>query len=297
MSQGIQPQDVVADYCDLNGVFQAVCHKKFSAASSLIDQAMKKVLEDGYEPEELDLIVNCFLLVLQYDIFYQLLDELGCELGETFESRAAMCAEYENWKKSGEAGGAAWLIDENGAAAHPAVKIRVFRSLDALYLSASAFDEVPRADVMKPKCQKKTYGEFEMVTIADAEIVDDGGFLADEKPAGKDFTLRDADGVIYHLNQVRRSRVPGDLDLEGGKHYTAEGTIEGYTGAVSRQIEFEVFQEDDRSSFVFSYSTEGTDDGDTPVDPRWADYESWIEKRIAAHQLHKEAFLSRYTES
>lgn len=289
MANGIQPQELIAQYCDLNAVFQAVYHKKYSAASAEIDKAMRQITAEQTEPEDLELLANCFQIVMQYDIFYRLLEEIGCELADSFDARAAMRADYEAWKSGGQPGDFPWLTQP-----HPAVKIRLFKAIDALSLAVTDFDEIPREGILIPKWQKKTYGEFEMVTIADAEITDDGGLSAAGDPAGRSFTLRDADGAVYHLHDLHRSRVPGGLKLEGGRHFTAEGTIEGYTGSTPRQIELELVHADGKDSYIFSYSTDGTDDAEAPADPRWADYEAWVAQRIENRRRHREAFLARY---
>jgi len=290
MSNGIQPQELIAQYCDLNAVFQAVYHKKYSTASGLIDKAMQQIAAEQTDPEDLEILANCFRIVMQYDIFCRLLEEIGCELGDTYESRAAMREDYDRWKSGGQVSEDAWL-----STPHSAVKIRLFKAIDALALSVTDFDEIPKAGILTPKWQKKTYGEFEMVTIADAEITDDGGLSADADPSGKDYVLKDADGAVYHLHNIRRSRVPGGLKLEGGKHYTAEGTIEGYTGSAPRQIEFEILREDGQVSYIFSYSTDGTDDAEAPADPRWAEYEAWVAQRIENRRACRDAFLAKYT--
>ena len=285
MSNGIQPQELIGQYCDLNAVY----HKKYSAAAAEIDKAMRQIAAEQTEPDDLELFANCFQIVMQYDIFYRLLEEIGCELTDSYEARAAMRQDYEAWKSGGRPGDSAWLTQ-----AHPAVKIRLFRAMDALSLAVTDFDEIPKEGILIPKQQKKTYGEFEMVTIADAEITDDGGLAEAGDPAGRNFTMRDADGAVYHLSDVHRSRVPGGLKLEGGRHYTAAGTIEGYTGSVPRQIELELLRESGRNSYIFSYSTEGTDDAEAPADPRWAEYDAWVAQRIENRRRHRAAFLAKY---
>lgn len=289
MTNGIQPDALIAQYCDLNAVFQAVSHKKYSIAAAEIDKAMRQIAAEQTDPEALEIFANCLQIVMQYDIFYRLLDAIGCELTETYEARAAMRADYEAWKSGSELSDAAWLSQP-----HSAVKIRLFKAIDALSLTVADFDEVPKDGIQIPKLQKKTYGEFEMVTIADAVITDDGGLSADADPTGKNYTLTDADGVRYYLNDIHRSRVPGGLNLEGGKHYAATGWIEGYTGSQPRGIEFELYRDGSSVSYIFSYSTEGTDDAAAPPDPRWAEYEAWVAQRIAQRHAHQEAFLAKY---
>ena len=291
MSNGLQPEELIAQYCDLNAVFQAVYHKKYAAASAEIDRAMKQIAAEQTEREDLDILANCFQIVMQYDIFYRLLSEIGCELTESYDDRAAMREDYAKWKAGEALSETAWLTQP-----HSAVKIRLFKAIDALSLSVQDFDEIPKAGIAIPKTQKKTYGEFEMVTVADAEITDDGGLSAERDPAGKDYILTDSDGVRYHLHDVRKSRVPGGLRLEGGTHYTASGWIEGYTGKMPREIEFDLLHGDGKVSYVFSYSTDGTDDAETEPDPRWAEYEAWVAERIENRRRHRAEFLAKYTE-
>ncbi len=290
MSNGLQPEELIARYCDLNAVFQAVYHKKYAAASAEIDRAMKQIAAEQTEQEDLDILANCFQLVLQYDIFCRLLDAIGCELTDSYEGRAAMREDYARWKAGEALSDTAWLSQP-----HSAVKLRLFRTIDALSLSVQDFDEIPQKGIAIPKLQRKTYGDFEMVTVADAEITDDGGLSAEKDPAGKDYILTDSDGVRYHLQGVRRSRVPGGLRLEGGTHYTATGWIEGYTGKMPREIEFDLLREGGETSYVFSYSTDGTDDAEAAPDPRWAEYEAWVAERIANRRRHRAEFLAKYT--
>ena len=132
-------------------------------------------------------------------------------------------------------------------------------------------------------------GDFELVTIADAEITDDGGLAADPDPAGKSYVLRDADGAVYYLNNIRKSAVPGGLDPEEEHLYTADGRIEGYTGTQLREIEFEIYD----GGFIFTYSTDGTDDA-AAVNPRWQPYEDWVQQRIAGRRSRQAAFLAKY---
>ncbi|MBR3267618.1 MAG: hypothetical protein IKI58_02665 [Oscillospiraceae bacterium] len=287
MPEGMNPEELIARYCDLNAVFQAVYHKKYAAASAEIKRAMQQITAEQTEQEDRELLANCFLVVLQYDVFYRLLDAIGCELTESYDDRAAMRADYECWKRGDTPGDTAWLTKP-----HSAVKIRLFKAIDALSLSVSDFDEIPQEDILIPKLQKKTYGNFEMVTIADAIITDDGGLAADPDPSGKDYTLTDADGVRYHLHNVRKTRVPGGLRLAGGTHFTADGWIEGYTGRQTREIEFDLLRENGTVSYVFSY---GTDDAEAEPDPRFAAYEAWVAQRIENRRRHRDAFLAEFT--
>ena len=123
MTNGIQPDALIAQYCDLNAVFQAVSHKKYSIAAAEIDKAMRQIAAEQTDPEALEIFANCLQIVMQYDIFYRLLDAIGCELTETYEARAAMRADYEAWKSGSELSDAAWLSQP-----HSAVKIRLFKA-------------------------------------------------------------------------------------------------------------------------------------------------------------------------
>ena len=282
MAMGIQPEELIAEYCDLEAVSGALQRGDAAAADAEIDKAMQAFLAEEPDAETLPLFVNCLFVVLQYHVFYGYLDAKSLMLGESSDDRAALQQDWDVWKTGGSLSDANWLSD-------PAEKEAVLTAMDALHLTAADFDEIPAPEICIPKWQKKTFGDFELVTIADAEITDDGGLAADPDPAGKSYVLRDADGAVYYLNNIRKSAVPGGLDPEEEHLYTADGRIEGYTGTQLREIEFEIYD----GGFIFTYSTDGTDDA-AAVNPRWQPYEDWVQQRIAGRRSQQAAFLAKY---
>ena len=181
MSNGLQPEELIAQYCDLNAVFQAVYHKKYAAASAEIDRAMKQIAAEQTEREDLDILANCFQIVMQYDIFYRLLSEIGCELTESYDDRAAMREDYAKWKAGEALSETAWLTQP-----HSAVKIRLFKAIDALSLSVQDFDEIPKAGIAIPKTQKKTYGRQDRASNAEIQGPVEPGRANAEKKRGCD---------------------------------------------------------------------------------------------------------------
>lgn len=283
MAMGIQPEELIAEYCDLKALSDAVYRGKKTAAENLIDKAMRAILTEKPDAETLSLLVNCLFVVLQYHVFYDFLDRAKLTLRDTYEARAAMRADWDAWQNGAALGDAAWLNHTNE-------KQRVFEALAALHLNADDFDEYPAPEIKEPKWQKKTYGDFELVTIADAEITDDGGLFSDPAPAGKNYVLHDADGVTYYLNNIRKSDVPGGLDPEEEHLYTADGWIDGYTGKEQREIEFEIYD----GGIIFTYTTDGVDDSAAERDPRWMPYEIWVQNRIAKRRDRQAKFLAAY---
>ncbi|HAG13515.1 MAG TPA: hypothetical protein DCG49_06595 [Ruminococcus sp.] len=283
MAMGIQPEELIAQYCDLDLLTDALAAGQEQKAEQELDQAMKNILAEQPDPETLSLLVNCLFVVLQYHVFYGFLDRMQLTLGDTYADRAAMRKDYAAWKAGEPLQDAQWLNDSGAAA-------RVFAALNALRLTADDFDEYPAPEMKEPKWQKKTFGEFELVTIADAEITDDGGLAADPDPTGKDYVLHDADGVTYYLNHIRKSAVPGGLDPEEERLYTADGWIDGYTGKTPREIEFEIYD----GGFIFTYSTDGVDDSEAENSPRWMPYELWVQGRIAKRRAQQAQFLAKY---
>ena len=281
MAMGIQPEELIAQFCDLKQLTRALEKGTHDRVQQLLDRTMKNILAEQPDDETLSLLVNCLFVVLQYHVFYGFLDRAKLTLGDTHADRAAMRKDWAAWQ-SGEA-----LSNENWLSI-PAEKERVFETISALHLTADDFDEFPAPEMKEPKWQKKTFGEFELVTIADAEITDDGGLAADPDPTGKSYVLHDADGVTYYLNNIRKSAVPGGLDPEEERLYTADGYIDGYTGKTPREIEFEIYD----GGFIFTYSTDGT--GDPENDPRWIPYEMWVQGRIAKRRAQQAAFLAKY---
>ena len=283
MAMGIQPEELIAEYCDLQKIAKALHRGSHADASAEIDRAVRAMMQEEPDDETLSLLVNCLFVVLQYHVFYDYLGRANLALGDTYADRAAMRADWAAWKQSAALSDAAWLSEQDA-------KQHVFAAMEALHLNADDFDEYPAPEMKEPKWQKKTYGDFELVTIADAEITDDGGLFSDPDPSGKSYVLHDADGVTYYLNSIRKSDVPGGLDPEEEHLYTADGWIDGYTGKQPREIEFEIYD----SGIIFTYTTDGVDDSAAEKDPRWMPYEIWVQNRIAKRRARQAAFLSAY---
>ena len=283
MAMGIQPEELIAEYCDLEKIAKALHRGSHADASAEIDSAVRAMMQEEPDNETLSLLVNCLFVVLQYHVFYDYLDRAKLTLGDTYADRAAMRADWAAWKQGAAFGDAAWLSE-------PDAKQHVFAAMEALHLNADDFDEYPAPEMKEPKWQKKTYGDFELVTIADAKITDDGGLFSDPDPSGKSYVLHDADGVTYYLNNIRKSEVPGGLDPEEEHLYTADGWIDGYTGKQPREIEFETYD----GGIIFTYTTDGVDDSAAEKDPRWMPYEIWVQNRIAKRRARQAAFLSAY---
>ncbi|MBQ9906378.1 MAG: hypothetical protein IJM46_06385 [Oscillospiraceae bacterium] len=283
MAMGIQPEELIAEYCDLQKIAKALHRGSHADASAEIDRAVRAMMQEEPDDETLSLLVNCLFVVLQYHVFYDYLGRVNLTLGDTYADRAAMRADWAAWKQGTALSDAAWLSEQDA-------KQHVFAAMEALHLNADDFDEYPAPEMKEPKWQKKTYGDFELVTIADAEITDDGGLFADPDPSGKSYVLHDADGVTYYLNSIRKSDVPGGLDPEEEHLYTADGWIDGYTGKQPREIEFEIYD----GGIIFTYTTDGVDDSAAEKDPRWMPYEIWVQNRIAKRRARQAAFLSAY---
>lgn len=285
MAMGIQPAELIAGYCDLDLLKSSLHSQNSSAVRKEIDRAMRGFLAEKPDNETLSLLVNCLFVVLQYDVFFDFLNRRGLTLGETHSARVAMRKDW-SLRQNGEALSDAQWLSENDETK----KQQVFEAIESLHLTADDFDEIPAPEMKEPKWQKKTYGDFELVTIADAEITDDGGLSASPDPVGKDFVLRDADGVTYYLYHVRKSDIPGNMDMEDGRLYTADGRIDGYTGEQLREIEFEIYD----GGVIFTYTTDGVDDSAAERDPRWMPYEIWVQGRIAKRRAQQAAFLAQY---
>ena len=280
---GIQPEELIAEYCDLEIIAKSLHIGNDADAVAEIDKAMRGFLAEEPDDETLSLLVNCLFVVLQYHVFYDYLNRAGLTLSDTYAERAAMRADWNAWQQGKPFGDAAWISEASA-------KQRVFEVLTVLHLNADDFDEYPAPEMKEPKWQKKTYGSFELVTIADAEITDDGGLFSDPDPIGKDYVLHDADKVTYYLNHVRKSDVPDGLDAENNRLYTADGWIDGYTGKELREIEFEIYD----GGIIFTYTTDGVDDSAAEKDPRWMPYEIWVQGRIANRRARQAKFLADY---
>ncbi len=284
MAMGIQPEELIAEYCDLKALSAALRRSDSAGVHAEIDKAMRGFLAEEPDDETLSLLVNCLFVVLQYHVFYDYLDRAGLTLGDTHADRTAMRKDWSAWKQGDALSDAEWLGEADSAA-----KIHLFEAIEALHLTANDFDEIPAPEMKEPKWQKKTYGDFELVTIADAQITDDGGLFADSDPAGKSYVLHDADGVTYYLNNIRKSEMPAGIAPDAGRLYTADGWIDGYTGKQLREIEFEIYD----GGIIFTYSTDGTDDASVN-NPRWMPYEIWVQNRISKRRAQQAAFLKAY---
>ena len=98
MAMGIQPEELIAEYCDLKALSDALYRGKKAAAENLIDKAMRKILAENPDAETLSLLVNCLFVVLQYHVFYDFLDRAKLTLRDTHEDRAAMRADWDAWQ-------------------------------------------------------------------------------------------------------------------------------------------------------------------------------------------------------
>ncbi|MCQ2416217.1 MAG: hypothetical protein MJ071_00190 [Oscillospiraceae bacterium] len=278
----IQPEELIANYCNLKNITNALYKENYPVVQKELDSAMKRIMAEQPDEETLSLLVNCLFVVLQYDVFYAFMERAKLTLIDTYESRQSMREDWNRWLEGKQISDARWLNQGKK-------KAYVYAALQALHLSADDFDEFPSPELKEPKWQKKSYGDFELVTIADAEIVDDGGLSADTDPTGKNYVLKDADGAVYHLNAIRKSSVPGGLHANEEHLYTADGYIEGYTGKTLREIEFEMYDE----GYIFTYSTTGVDDEDAESSI-WQPYEQWIQERIAKRRAQQAEFLAKY---
>lgn len=285
MSMEIQPLELIGEFCHLSKVSKSLLSGDTEGVRGEIDRTMRAFLKEEPDTDAAALFVNCLFVVLQYHVFYEFLDQAGIELNDSYEDRAALRADWDAWKQGNALSDAAWLADADASA-----KKRVLEAIDALHLTADDFDEFPAPDVREPKWQKKTYGDFEIVTIADAEITDDGGLFSADDPTGRNFVLHDADGVAYHLNNVRSSALPENMVMENGRLYSADGWIDGYTSRQKREIEFEVYD----GGVIFTYSTNGVNDAAGNNNPRWMPYTRWMQARMDKRTAQQTAFLAKY---
>lgn len=285
MANGIQPEELIAEYCNLDAVLAALLRADAAAIQTELGKTMQNFLEEDADDETLSLLVNCLFVVLQYHVFYRFLDEIKLTLGDTYAARAAMRRDWENWKNNAPMDTDSWLDTDDETA-----KIRVLQAIDLLGLTADDFDEILAPEMKEPKRLKKSFGMFDLVTIADAVITDDGGLAAQDDPAGKSYVLKDADGVTYYLNGLRKSDVPGGLHPDEERLYTADGWIDGYTSKELREIELEIYD----GGFIFTYANTDTDDAAFEQNPRWMAYEIWVNNRIAKRRATQAAFLAKY---
>lgn len=283
----MHPEEYLEGYYDYEAAAQALCDADYDRAGQLGQDAVKLLLED-YEAdsEEFPILVNCMFVVMQYHVAESLLDHMQCTLPETYAGRQDMLAAYAAYQ-NGEAFDAAWLTGGDAEKAE-----RFFRAIDALGLSIADFDELPPPDAPQPKCIRKQYGSMELVTITDAVITDDQGLSANP-PEGRDYVLTDADGVKYHLYQVKPAKVSDELRTAVSEvtQYAAQGWIDGYTCKTRRAIQIGISED---GSYVFSFSAVKADHTVPTVRAKWEKYESWAERRIAGRRARQAAFIEQY---
>ena len=87
---GIQPEELIGEYCDLDAIAKALHSGDDAAARKEIDKAMRGFLAEEPDDETLSLLVNCLFVVLQYHVFYDYLDRAKLMLSDTHADRAAM---------------------------------------------------------------------------------------------------------------------------------------------------------------------------------------------------------------
>ena len=292
---------MLGQYCSFKTLRRALSRKEYAAATAELHSAAEKILAASKTGElaedEPAALINLLFVVLHYDLFYGLMQRLDCDLIDTYAAREAMCADYGAWKATGTPGEGQWLRIARKNTDIPAIKAQLFAVLDALCMPVREFCEYPPEGTAEPKWVRKEIGEFELVTVTDAVITEDGGLFDDPHPNGKSYTLTDSDGCIYHLGGVRetteahadmqRAVLPG----EGGRCFTAMGWIEGYTGRQRREIEFTLLP--DRTA-VFSFSTQGVNDEAADSDPRWQAYNDWADARMAFRRGYLAEFLDAH---
>lgn len=293
--------DRLEEFCSLKKIRRALSRSDDAGVTAELDCAMRKLLaaeQSGeLDEDELPELVNFLFVILHYDCFYGTMQRMDCDLADSYAAREAMCAEYADWKANGRAGSGEWLICERKNADIPALKERLFAVLDALCLPVGDFCEFEPPEMRPPRWVRKPFEDFEVVTICDVPLTDDGGLRADPHPNGKSFTMTDADTAVYHLSGVRETTdTHADMNQvmfagDTPRSFTAMGWIEGYTGRQRREIEFSVMQD---GTAVFSYSTQGVDDACAETDPRWGGYEAWAESRIAFRRQYQAEFIARH---
>ena len=289
------------EFCSLKQLRRALSRSDDAGVTEEIDRTMKKLLEaerngELYE-DELTELVNFLFVVLHYDCFYGTMQRMDCDLENSHAAREAMCADYAQWKETGAAGDGQWLICTRKNADIPALKARLFAVIDALCLPVGDFCEFEPDGMKPPRWVRKAFEDFEVITICDVQVTDDGGLLSDPHPNGKAFTVTDSDGAVYHLGGVRETNDShADMDQymftdESPRCFAAMGWIEGYTGPQRREIEFSMLSD---GTAVFSYSAQGVDDSCAENDPRWGGYEGWAKARIAFRRGYQADFIARH---
>ncbi len=283
----MHPEEYLEGYYDYEKAADALIAQDYDTVGQLRDDAAKLLAEDyGADSEEFRILINCMFVVMQYHVMETLLQQLGCTLPETYEGRQAMTAAYAAWR-AGETPDAVWLTGGDAASA-----AAVFRAVDALGLAIADFDEVPPPDAPQPKCIRKQFGNVELVSVTDAEIIDDQGLRNDPAPQGKDFVLTDADGVKYHLYQLRNAKVSEELStaVSDVTQYSASGWIDGYTSKSRRIIEIGISSD---GSFVFSFTALPADAAVPSAKVKWQKYEQWADARISGRRERQADYIKR----
>lgn len=294
---------LLEQYCDFKKLRRALSRSDWENVSAIVRQSVRNLAEaektGALAADEPEALTNLLFVMLHYDLFYGLMQRLDCDLEDTAEARDAMCADYADWKESGQPGTRAWLNIFRKRADAAALKTTLFQAIDALCMPVAEFCEYPPAGTVEPKWVRKSIGEFELVTIVDAVITDDGGLWDDPRPNGKNFTMTDADTCVYHLAGVRETTAAHEemrrvvLPEQGVRSFTAMGWIEGYTGRRRREIEFTLLKD---KTAVFSYSTQDVDDSAAESDPRWGGYDAWAQARMDFRRGYIAEFLRQQRE-
>jgi hypothetical protein len=286
--------------CNFRAVRKGLGREDYAAVTAELRRALGQIT-GGSDPEENAQGVNLLLVVCHYDFFYGLMQRLGCDLGDSYEAREALCADFSQWKETGMPGEGEWLVfaQKQRPEAVAACKKRLFSAMEALLLPVTDFCDVPAPGMKAPRWVRKPYEDFEIVTI-EAELTDDGGLFSDPHPNGKSFLLTDADGAVYHLNGVRVTDAQHAemqsvmFEEEPVRSFAAMGTIEGYTGPQRREIELTLLPD---GTAAVSYSTQSVDDSEAENDPRWGGYAQWADARIAARRAYQEQLIAALTEA
>ena len=149
----IQPEELIANYCNLKSITNALYKENYPVVQKELDSAMKRILAEQPDDETLSLLVNCLFVVLQYDVFYDFMNRAKLTLADSYESRQAMGQDWNSWLEGKTVSDSRWLNQGKK-------KAYVFAAMQALHLSADDFDEFPAPDLKEPKWQKKSYGDL-----------------------------------------------------------------------------------------------------------------------------------------
>lgn len=284
-------EQLIEPYIDGKALRTMLHNKKYDAVSDLVEEAMRTIAQYNPRHEHVRYF-HALLLYLRHDVMNQVLMDDGLDFGADYEDNCRMKEDFAAFVEQKPLSSGVWLYDAKSEkpVKNQKLKERFFLIMKSLWLDFREFDVVP-PDSPVPKIQRKSYGDFEMATVAEMDMTDDAGFGADLNPIGKSYVMTDADGCVYHLDNVRSSAVPGNMDTEGGRQYAADGYIEGYTSPEPREIEFEVFGKRGAYEYVFSYSTEGTKDADYAHDSRWDMYLIWETAALMARKKYIDTLI------